>query len=106
MPDDDGDNFDFRLMQAVAAGSTAAKSELVRRFQNRLHAYFWSWVKNRHDAEDLVQETMLHLLRSASCFHPELGRLEAWIFMIAKRRMIDWMRKGAGRNTYSDVNVA
>src|SRR5882724_10741370 len=72
---------DEDLMARVATGDAAALAELCRRYERPLYRFL-----TRHagptDAEDLYQETWLHLVRAASRFDPA-RRFSTWLFQIA-----------------------
>ena len=72
---------DEDLMARVATGDAAALAELCRRYERPLYRFL-----ARHagptDAEDLYQETWLHLVRAATRFDPA-RRFSTWLFQIA-----------------------
>ena len=57
-PDDD------QLIVAIAAGDDQAYSNLVHRYGDRLYSYLLRLSGSAADAEDLLQETFLRILRS------------------------------------------
>jgi RNA polymerase sigma-70 factor (ECF subfamily) len=54
-------------------------------------------VGHHHDTEEVVQETILRLLRRR--FDPRRGRLESYLRTIATRVAIDWARRTNRRRT-------
>lgn len=81
------------LLPAIAAGDVSA----VDRFVDRYGGLVWSIAKkmsrSSHDAEDLVQEIFVELWRNAATFRPERGSEVAFISVIARRRLVDRIRK-------------
>lgn len=49
------------------------------------------------DAEDLVGDTFLQVVQGIGTFEGEEGPFRAWVFTIARRRMIDAARSGTRR---------
>ncbi len=49
------------------------------------------------DAEDLVGDTFLKVVQGMGTFEGEEGPFRAWVFTIARRRMIDAARSGSRR---------
>lgn len=87
---------DSACMQAIATGDRGALSSIVLRWQNRLINFFYRATSNRSDAEDLAQETFVELFKSAERYHPQ-NNFRAFLFTIARRRLIDRYRKQACR---------
>ncbi len=81
-----------QLLQRVARGDLAA----VQTCMNRFGAMVWSMARrfsaNREDAEDAVQEIFTELWRSAERYDPDQSSEEAYVAMIAWRRLVDRLR--------------
>lgn len=71
------------LQQALLEAFTALRRPVYR--------YLLSGIGNRLDAEDLTQETFLHLVRSVRRGDSP-DNLKAWIFQIAHNLLVDWQR--------------
>ena len=52
-----------KLIDAISSGEKAAFTELVRRFEGRLYNFGLKVCKNVTDAEDLVQDTFINVLK-------------------------------------------
>ncbi len=61
------------------------------RYQGRLLAFARGRGISAADAEDLVQETFLHLLRGLDSFRGEAS-LETYLFLMLRRRVVEWLR--------------
>ncbi len=96
MSDSPVEDIDSICLRAVADGDRQAFSSLVERWQTRLINFFYRSVGNRADAEDLAQDTLVDLYRNAARYQPR-GSFNAYIFTLARRRMIDVYRKKARR---------
>jgi RNA polymerase sigma-70 factor (ECF subfamily) len=90
------EDIDSACMRALAAGDRSAFASLVQRWQTRLINFFYRSTRNRADAEDLAQETFLELYRAAPRYTAR-GTFSAFIFTLARRRLIDNYRKSARR---------
>lgn len=93
------------LQIRVASGEPARSiiEELYRRLQIRLLTYVRKWIKNSHDAEDVVQrvfEKMLINFEAMIACEP----VEAWIFTVARREAIDQLRK-SGREVPAESEI-
>ena len=89
-------DIDSACLRAIAAGDRQALAALVDRWQQPLIHFFYRSTHNRADAEDLAQQTFLELYRSATRYQPQ-GASRAFIFTLARRRLIDHYRKQARR---------
>lgn len=76
------------LLDAVRRGDEQGWPQLVDRYQGRLLAFARSRVRNASDAEDLVQEAFIGLLRGLERFRGDCS-LETFLFSILRRRIID-----------------
>ena len=90
------EDIDSACLRALAEGDRSAFASLVERWQTRLINFFYRSTRNRADAEDLAQETFLELYRAASRYTAR-GTFNAFIFTLARRRLIDSYRKRSRR---------
>ena len=90
------EDIDSVCLQALAAGDKAAFAAIVGRWQTRLLNFFYRATGNRADAEDLAQETFIELHRAAARYQPQ-GSFQAFMFTLARRRLIDSYRKRSRR---------
>jgi RNA polymerase sigma-70 factor (ECF subfamily) len=95
-PDHPIEDIDSACLRALAAGDGAAFAQIVDRWQTRLINFFYRSTGNRADAEDLAQETFIELNRAATRYESK-GNFNAFIFTLARRRLIDGYRKKARR---------
>lgn len=59
----------------------------------RLYGYLLRQTRERARAEDLLQQTMLHIHRARSRFIPG-AEVTPWAFAIARRLLVDSLRRG------------
>ncbi len=86
------EDLDSACLRAVADGDREAFRGMVERWQDRLVNYFYRSTGNRSDAEDLAQETFLDLYRAAPKYESR-GNFSAFVFTLARRRLIDAYRQ-------------
>lgn len=85
------------LLQQVAAGD----SQSVQRVIDAYGALVWSIARKYFgrsaEAEDAVQDAFIAVWKAADRYDPEVAAESTYIAMIARRRMIDRLRKQARR---------
>jgi RNA polymerase sigma-70 factor (ECF subfamily) len=84
---------DARLIAAFLQKDATAAHELVDRYASRILGLGLRLLTSRTDAEDLVQDTFLKLLRRGSSFDHRRGSLDVWIMMNARSLAIDRLRR-------------
>jgi RNA polymerase sigma-70 factor (ECF subfamily) len=91
---------DEELMTAYIAGDKAAFRELFQRYAPLLQRAMARDLRSPEEANDLVQQTFLHLHRSRLDFEP--GRkLKPWIFTIALNLKREYFRRSKRRHETS-----
>lgn len=86
---------DEELMEAVRNGDEAAYRALVRRHLGAVSRYAFRLLGDRHETEDVAQETFLKLWTGASRWRPERARLSTWLHRIAHNLCVDRLRRRA-----------
>lgn len=87
---------DEELMEGYVHGDVAAFDELFERYQGRIYGFFLRRTRSRERAEDLYQELFLRIHRARASYDPE-RRFSPWLFQIARRLLIDDLRRSAAR---------
>jgi len=70
----------------------AAFDALINAYGARLYGYFYRLTGSRHDAEDLLQEVFIRLVRMIERYQHD-GRFEGWLFRIATNLVRDRVRR-------------
>ena len=71
-----------------------AFAALYQRYLSPLYRYLYRRLSNAHDAEDLTTQVFIEVLEGlATHRYREGGCFVAWLFTIARRRLIDFYRK-------------
>ena len=76
---------DVQLLKQVARGDKAAFETLYRRYYRRLSQFVYRLTPNQQLGEEIVDDTMLAVWRSADKFAGR-SKVSTWIFGIAYRR--------------------
>jgi RNA polymerase sigma-70 factor (ECF subfamily) len=83
---------DAALMAAFLRKEPDAARQLYDRFASRIYGLGLFFLRNKADAEDLVQDTFLKIWRGGAAFDPVRGSLETWILLSARSLAIDLLR--------------
>jgi len=89
---DDGD-----LARRLQSRDADAMRELYDRYGQLVYSLILRMVRNSAAAEDLVQETFLHVWNRMQAFDQARGALGPWLLTVARNRAIDYMRSADGK---------
>lgn len=79
-------------MERYACGDDAAFERLYDAVAPRLFSYLLRQTRDRGRAEDLLQQTLLHMHKARGTFLPG-AEVMPWAFAIARRLLVDHVRK-------------
>ena len=88
------------LLRLVASGDREAFSSLFGLLAPRVKAYLMKLGSDAAAAEDLAQDVMVTVWRKASQFDPARASAQTWVFVIARNRRIDSLRREDSSLTY------
>lgn len=80
------------MVAAIAGGERAALAELYDRYAGGLLALGQRLLTNRRDAEDLVHDVFIEVLRQAGAYDERRGTVRAWLFTRLRARGLDRLR--------------
>ena len=83
---------DEGLVAGLAAGDREAAAAFVRRFQHRVYGVAFAILGDPDAADDIAQETMARVWRSADSFDSLRGSVTSWVLAIARNLAIDGLR--------------
>jgi RNA polymerase sigma-70 factor (ECF subfamily) len=86
------------LLQRSGRGDERAFRELYDVAAPKIMAIAVSMLRDHHQAEDVVQQTMIAAWRSASDYDPERSQATTWLTAIARYRSLDLLRKSRRRD--------
>lgn len=67
--------------------------DIVRQQTPKLKAFVSKRVRNREDAEDIVQDTLLQLMRSLSILENPIGQVTSWLYTVAHNLIVNHDKK-------------
>jgi RNA polymerase sigma-70 factor (ECF subfamily) len=96
---------DQALLAAISQGDGKALEQLYDRYSSVVYRVALRMLKNREQAEDVVQEVFWRVWRRSASFTHERGRVTQWLFGIAHNLCIDELRRMRARPApvYEDV---
>ena len=81
---------DQELIKNYRSGDSDSLEHLILRHQEKVTSYVLNVVKNRHLADDIVQDTFLKVINTIrSGAYKEEGKFIQWVMRIAHNLMID-----------------
>jgi len=91
-----------RLVERAQRGDRGAFEDLYVLHFDRIYGYLQLSVANRHDAEDLTNQTFIRMLESIDRFRWQSVPFSAWLFRIAHNLAMDHFRAGRRWQPESD----
>lgn len=85
------------LIEQIRQGSEDGWSQMVQRYHGRLLAFAKSQLRDKSEADDVVQETFIGFLNSVDRFRTNAS-LETYLFTILRRRLVDSFRRRGRRD--------
>ena len=83
---------DTELIQRTLAGDESAFGFLVDKYKGSVHALAYRKLGDFHIAEDITQDTFLKAYQKLSTLK-DPGRFPGWLYVIAARCCISWLRQ-------------
>ncbi|MFJ6617992.1 sigma-70 family RNA polymerase sigma factor [Kitasatospora sp. NPDC091335] len=80
------------LVAAVARGDQAAYARLYRAVAAPVYGTALRTLRSAAHAEEVAQEVLLEVWRTAAAYRPARGTVTAWVLTIAHRRAVDRVR--------------
>lgn len=87
---------DNELIHEIRAGSNDALETLVSRYESRVYSLAYRMMGNKEDAEDVLQDTFLNVVRSIDGFRSR-SSFSTWLYRIAANAALTKLRKRSKR---------
>lgn len=88
---------DLDLFVALKSGKASALETLYDLYGNIMYALAFRMLKNRQEAEDLVQEVFLSVWRDCT-YQPERSSLKTFLLMLTRFKALDRLRSQSAKN--------
>ena len=95
-----------RQLDQVARGDQAAYEAVYDRLAGPVYGLIRKVVRDPAQSEEVAQEVMLEIWRSACRFEPAKGSAMTWAMMIAHRRAVDRVRSAAAETQRDQKSAA
>jgi RNA polymerase sigma-70 factor, ECF subfamily len=103
---------DAHTMELLKSGSHDAMEALFHRFHRIVFSVGFKMLRDRGEAEDVMQEVFMELYKKAHAFDPSKGSLKTWVLQCAYHKSLDRRQYLTVRKFYdsrrisgSDVNA-
>lgn len=90
---------DGKLFERIRLGDQDAFRELYEISYKPLYAFLLSYTLNREDAQDLLQDTFVQILKNCHLYR-EQGNPMAWMMKIAKNLFLTKCRKHSSERNF------
>ncbi len=97
-----GEATDEVLMNRAQIGDVRAFAELVQRYKDPMYNLAYRMLRDRQEAEDIAQETFLHVFRALNRFQTG-ERFSPWVYRIATNLCLDKLRRNKGMSISLDA---
>lgn len=93
---------DAALLRSVGAGNADSLTRLYERYSGPLFGYLYRLAGDRMTAEEILQDTMLAVWRSAAGFEGR-STVSTWLFGVARRQAHNRLRGRTGLEPIADL---
>lgn len=94
-------HIETKLIQGLRRGESRAFDEIYHLYSRRVYRFAYSFLKNKPDAEEIVQEVFLRIWKNRKKI-VEYYSLKAFLFTISYNIIIDKFRERVKENKYRE----
>jgi RNA polymerase sigma-70 factor (ECF subfamily) len=84
---------EHRLVQQLKVGDMNAADSFVRKYRSILRGVIARVLDNDCDIDEVLNDSLLQILKTIATFDPTSGRLLGWSIVISRRRALDRVRR-------------
>ena len=88
---------DTKLIELIREGSNESLETLVSRYEGRVYNLAYRMMGNRDDAEDVLQDTFLNVVRSLDSFQSR-SSFSTWLYRVATNAALSKLRQRSRRD--------
>lgn len=88
------------LLEQAKAGNEQAFSDLYEAVFPDIRRFVYYKVGDKHDTQDIVSDTFLHLFKSLGSYSPAKGSAKTRLYTIAYRLVVDFFRRNRASVPY------
>jgi RNA polymerase sigma-70 factor, ECF subfamily len=81
------------LLVRISQQDESALGKLYDRYARIIYAFAFKSLENVEESEEIVIDVFAQVWRTAHSYDSEKGRVDTWLFMIARSRILDRLRK-------------
>jgi len=96
---------DEELVQQVRAGNETALGVLFDRYSRIVRGIGFQALRDRGEAEELVQDVFLYVHQKASLFDPARGTAKVWLIQVAYHKALDRRTYLQRRRFYDGTDI-
>ncbi len=90
----------------ILNGDRSAEKALYERYEQ-----FWSRIclrygRNRHEAEDIMQEGLIDIFRNLKSFDPHRGQFSTWSGRVIVHAALRYLKKHHWQQVFDDIELA
>src|SRR5665811_1609921 len=83
---------DSELIEEIRDGKAEALGTLMSRYEGRVYSLAYRMMGNKEDAEDVLQDTFLNVVRSIDGFRSQ-SSFSTWLYRVASNAALTKLRK-------------
>jgi len=89
---------DQSLVRRVQEGDQAAFTELVGRWQNKIHRFAYGFLADADDAGEITQKTFIKAYQKMDTLD-DRGKFSSWIYRVANNLCLDELKRAGRRKS-------
>lgn len=93
-----------QLLQMIADKEERAYTHMYNMYSKSLFAVISNMIKDRDEAEDVLQETFVKIWKNIASYNESKGRFYTWILNVARNTAIDKMRSKGFNNSRKNLS--